>query len=161
MGRSRISETQVSGPVRFAWDLDGTLIMTRDANWYAYLHLGVTPPADFHIRPWQEWCTQSIHDQKGDIIGSYLRRYARPTPMLQIFRQTGGVILTNASRPVIRHLTGMFDELRNAEIHSGLRPEQKIEWLRNNEPGVYFDDSESTVQMVRERTRWSAISVQF
>lgn len=145
-----------------AWDLDGTLVHTRDANLAAYRALGVRPPLDFHTRPWQEWCSAEIHDEKGRLLPAYLRRYATPTPLLRLFRGMGGDIVTNASPPAIAALREIFSELRTARIHGGLSPEEKVDWLNAaSSPGLYIDDSIRTVEMVRRRTQWQAQLVMF
>ena len=145
-----------------AWDLDGTLVHTREANLAAYRSFCVRPPHDFHTRPWREWCLAEHHDQKSQLLPSYLRRYASPTPLMRLFRGMGGDIITNASSPAIATLREIFPELRTARIHGGLSPEEKVDWLnRAALPGLYIDDSIRTVEMVRRRTRWQAQLVTF
>lgn len=142
------------------FDLDGTLVQTRAANLAAYKELGVEPPEDFHIRPWQEWCTKEVHDAKGQIIARYLQVAAHATPLMPVYDQIGTAILTNASDEVVHTLCGMFETLRRATIVQ-LKPDQKVAWLRKRPPGFYFDDSIPTVLKVREQTRWVAAFVQF
>ena len=145
-----------------AWDLDGTLVHTRDANLAAYQALGVRPPSDFHVRPWQEWCSAEVHDEKGRLLPAYLRRCATPTPLLRLFRGMGGDIVTNSSPPAIAALREIFSELRTARIHGGLSPVEKVDWLNAASlPGLYIDDSIRTVEMVRRRTQWQAQLVMF
>lgn len=145
-----------------AWDLDGTLIHTREANLRAYHAIGVRPPQDFHVRPWQEWCSELDHDEKGRLLPAYLRRYAAPTPLLRLFRGLGGDVVSNSSPPVISTLREIFPELRSARIHGGLSPMEKVNWLNRAElPGLYIDDSVRTVEMVRRRTKWQAQLVMF
>lgn len=143
------------------WDLDGTLVETRKANQLAYKSLGITPPDDFHVRPWQEWCSQEAHDEKGRIIGRFILNYARPLQLLQVWEANGrGQILTNASKEAIVAIRNAFPQLADANIKGGMRSYEKTAWLRVHAPtGVYFDDSEKTVGLVKEETQWTAVLV--
>lgn len=142
------------------FDLDGTLVHTRSANLAAYQELGVTPPPDFHTRPWQEWCTPEVHRAKGLIIGRYLKVASAATPLMGVFEQIGHTILTNASDEVVSALCDLYEPLRRANILH-MKPDEKVAWLRKQPPGFYFDDSLETVHKVREQTRWVAAYVQF
>ena len=44
----------------FVWDLDGTLLDSRDAVRRAYLEAGVVMPDDAWGKPWQVWCGVSF-----------------------------------------------------------------------------------------------------
>jgi hypothetical protein len=147
--------------VRVAWDLDGTLVLTREANMAAYRRIGVEPPEDFHLRQWREWCEPRKHQEKGTHIAYYLRRLGRPTPLLGVFGQIGGRILTSASPPVVAALREQFPELRKAQIDSELDRAAKIRLLLRSSPGLYLDDSIETVEMVRRETPWRAAVVSF
>lgn len=143
------------------WDLDGTLVETRKANYLAYKSLGINPPEDFHVRPWQEWCSQEAHDEKGRIIGRFILNHARPLQLLSVWEANGrGPILTNASPEAIAGIRATFSQLADANIKGGMRSYEKTAWLRVYAPtGVYFDDSEKTVALVKEETRWTAVLV--
>ena len=143
------------------WDLDGTLVDTKQANRLAYKSLGINPPDDFHVRPWQEWCSEEVHDEKGKIIGRFILNHARPLQLLNVWEANGrGKIITNASTEAIQAIRNTFPQLADADIKGGLRSYEKTAWLRVYAPtGVYFDDSEKTIALVKEETRWTAVLV--
>lgn len=143
-----------------AYDLDGTLILTRQANLRAYRVVGADPPEDFHTRPWQTWTTKGVHDAKNSIVDKFLREMAVATPLLGIYTQTGGSILTNASETVVEVLRGMFPGLYGARIYR-MTPDEKLDWMRARDPGFYFDDNVELIARVNRETRWTAAWVRF
>lgn len=147
---------------RLIFDLDGTLIHTRTANRLAYASIGVIPPEDFNVRPWQEWCSPEDHDRKGEIIAEFLHKHASPTPLFQVFQQTSGIIVTNASDDVLHTLLELYPALKNASHLLRETPAQRVEYMTQwRYGGIYFDDSLDTVMKVRERTKWEAVWVRF
>lgn len=134
---------------------------TRKANYLAYKSLGITPPDDFHVRPWQEWCSKEIHDAKGAIISGFILNHAKSLQLLDIWDANGrGQILTNASEEAIEGIRNAFPQLAHANIKGGMRSYEKTAWLRVYAPtGIYFDDSEKTVALVKEETRWTPVLV--
>lgn len=143
------------------WDLDGTLINTRQANYLAYKSLGINPPDDFHVRPWQEWCTQEAHDAKGRVIDGFILNHAKPLQLLDVWEANGrGTILTNSSWEAVEAIRRRFPQLADAGIHHEINSEGKTWWLAiQPTAGVYFDDSEKTINRVREMTEWTAVLV--
>lgn len=143
--------------MRLVFDLDGTLVRTREANQAAYASIGVDPPIDFDVRPWQEWCSPEDHARKVEVFPKYLATMATTLPTLSILRATGGSILTNCHRKSWEAIKTVFPELRAYVIFYEKTPDEKISLLNAGKPGVYFDDSPSMVRRVREETAWQAI----
>lgn len=140
------------------FDLDETLISTRRASLEAYHSCGVEPPADFHTRPWQEWCSYEDHEAKQDALPRFLPLYVEFLPCYHmIYRFTGGIILTNAARRSIETLYKVLPETRDWNIISEMKPAMKFDWLSSREPGIYFDDNTLLVDRLRRETRWQAI----
>lgn len=139
------------------WDLDGTLVHTRAANLRAYRSVGVEPPEDFHVRPWQEWCSPADHDRKSEVVVEVLLRHAAPTSLMALHERLGGSILTSASPAVIHALVQRFPRIRSSLVEGSHTPAEKVQWLSQREPGIYVDDSERTLAMVRARTRWRTL----
>lgn len=147
--------------VHWAWDLDNTLISTWRANMAAYTELGVTPPPNFHQIPWRDWCAPSVHEAKSRRIAHYLEHLAKPTPLLHIYRQVGGWIITNASQTVVDKLVEMYSLSRDQLVRVE-RPEDKPAALTRISPsGLYLDDSRPTVELVRRTTAWQAVHIEF
>lgn len=133
---------------------------TRQANYLAYKSLGIKPPPDFHVRPWQEWCSKEAHDTKGLIVHQFILNHAKALQLLGVWKANGGPILTNASAEAVLAIRYKFPELADAEIYHGLDRIAKTSWLMGYRPtGIYFDDSEKTVATVKEETGWTAILV--
>ena len=143
------------------WDLDGTLVETRYANLMAYKSLGIKPPEDFNVRPWQEWCTKEAHDAKGRIIKNFILNYAKPLQLLDVWQANGrGVILTNASHEAVDAIRERFGVLATADIWIGMNSQEKVRWLAAQpRHGIYFDDSQKTINLVKEHTKWHTVLV--
>jgi len=151
--------------MRYIWDLDNTLVHTREAALQAYLLTGTVPPEDFHTRPWQTWCSEADRLRKEEAYPTALRGHARPTPLFDLWRVKGGPIITNTAPASVDVLRRMFSELNDVPIGAGMDPTSKIEYLRllseDGLTGVYVDDSAETCRRVREETKWQAVQVQF
>ncbi len=144
-----------------AWDLDNTLIWTREANLRCYLDMSVIPPPNFHQIPWSDWTTQEIHDEKGRRIIDYLCKYAEITPYFDLFVQVRGPVLTAASEPVIRFVRDTWRVFQTTTILRCKTLDRKIAELQAMQPGVYIDDSQEAVERVRRETEWTAALARF
>lgn len=67
----------------YAFDLDGVLVDTQEANRRAYLSIGTTPPPDFHQRPWQEWTDAATHDRKNTELPRF-RDLIKILPLIEL-----------------------------------------------------------------------------
>lgn len=134
---------------------------TQQANRLAYKSLGITPPDDFNVRPWQEWCSEAAHTAKGRVLHQFILNHARPLQLLNVWDANGrGVILTNASDEAVAAIRVKFPILADARIETKMRTESKSWWLAIQPlAGVYFDDSQKTIDRVREMTEWTAVLV--
>lgn len=152
--------TSWNGPVGYgtiAWDLDGTLLETREANLMAYRSLGVEPPIDFNIRPWREWTDKETHDRKNFVIGPFLRTYCSWLPCVDVWRRYPGPVVTMCSHPVLAHLKFVLPA--DMTILRADDREGKLRILRNLGPsGIYVDDSPRMRKMVNEElSGWIAL----
>jgi len=147
--------------MRHVFDLDETLVSTREANLRAYKHIGVEPPEDFHVRPWQSWTTKELHDQKGEVLGEFVWDHVQLLPTFRILRATKGTILTNAAGRTLQHIVKVFPEIGLYNKIIERAPFEKILWLQQQvEPGVYWDDNADFCEQVRSATEWQAVHVQ-
>lgn len=149
--------------MRWVFDLDGTLVDTRAAHEAAYREVGVEPPEDFHIRPWQDWCHERVHSEKNALLPRHLAQTARLLPAFKILEAMGGEILTNASEESFAAIVAVFPALSQYRATRGKTPKEKFLWLLEQQgdsmsPGVYLDDNEGLVRQVRRQTRWQALS---
>lgn len=142
------------------WDLDGTIVSTREANLMAYRSLGVEPPEDFDLRHWTTWTDKVTHDAKGQRIAIFIAKYATAGPLYSLYHRYGGHILTMASVPVIEALEPWIRS--DSWIIRAEGRDEKVDYLRQTQlHGIYFDDSEETVERVNRETRWTAVLAQF
>lgn len=142
--------------MRLVFDLDETLVHTKEANRQAYACVGAWPPQDFHVRPWQEWCGKDTHERKMQVLDKF-RGLMTPGPAFYLLVRAGGSILTNASTGSLSVILGAFPVLREFETYHEHDPEMKIRWLRTETPGAYFDNSLRMVERVRRETGWQAV----
>jgi hypothetical protein len=151
--------------MRYIWDLDNTLVHTREAALQAYLFTGTTPPDNFHTRPWQTWCSPEDRELKERMYPTMLLQFARPTPLFDLWKVKGGPIITNTAPTSVDVLRRMLPELNDVPIGAGMDPTSKVEYLQilsgDGLTGVYVDDSAETCRRVREETKWQAMQVQF
>lgn len=91
----------------FVFDLDGTLLDSRDAVRRAYLEVGVTMPDDAWGTPWQSWCGIEEHSAKVRVYQRMLDAGEVPTlPSIDVVRELLAAkervaILTGASHEAL------------------------------------------------------------
>ena len=91
----------------FVFDLDGTLLDSRDAVKRAYLEAGVEMPDGVWGSPWQSWCGIAAHSVKTRIYRDMLMRGEVPTlPAMDVVRELLAAdeyvgILTGASHEAV------------------------------------------------------------
>lgn len=155
--------------MHLVFDLDETLVATAEANRAAYKSLGVEPPANFHQIPWQDWTTAHLHDQKQERLPLYLKQkvYNKLLPCFRLFWHNTQIstILTNASDKSMETIVDCYPALRyhKDRIFNNMKPDQKFDWLLDNEgPGIYFDDNSSLIERIkqlRDVTKWQTVDV--
>lgn len=155
-----------TGIFQYAWDLDNTLINTRAAHFAAYKQIGITPPEDFHLRPWKTWCSQREYDRKQHVLEDHLKTHAQPTTVFWLWKKLGGPILTLTSLQSILVLEKLFPELADATIIQFEHQIKKVDYLLDTPGvGIYFDDNKGVVTQINELHRcnigfnWRAICV--
>lgn len=146
--------------MHLVFDLEGTLVSTREANRRAYMLCGVTPPDDFHIRPWQEWCTRKQHEDKQDVLPGLMREHIALLPCFYVvYSKTGGLVLTNAAERSLNAICDAMPVIRTWTIYPEHTPEMKLSWLKSRPTGVYFDDNTKLIEKIRRETRWQTVDV--
>ena len=152
--------------LQYCWDLDNTLINTRQAHYEAYRAIKVIPPDDFHLRNWKTWCSPASYNKKQEILPEYLEKYAERTTAFYLWLTLGGNILTLTSLQSILKLEKLFPELADATILQFDNPKKKIDHLLDTPGvGIYFDDNNGIVTQINELNRcnigfnWRAICV--
>ena len=142
--------------VPLAFDLDGTLFDNENVVWQCYLKAGITPPEDFWGKPAKEWLNNDkLHRLKQEF---YLKeiRYLRPTPLLKLFYQHGGIILTGASYEAARAICDTW-LLCPFELHHSLTLQDKLRILQGCRAGLYFDDRPKVAERVEKETQWQVM----
>jgi hypothetical protein len=149
--------------IPLAFDLDGTLVDTREANLRAYRAAGAEPPAHFHRVRFAEWhghdSGNRIARRKAELYPAFLETHGRALPLYDMFVvERGGTVLTGASLAGAEAVRALFPHL-GSDVHCGMTLQDKLEWLRLHPPGVYFDDDKHACRMVSTLTKWRAVCV--
>lgn len=152
------------------FDLDGTLIDTREAVREAYLAAGVEMPDAAWGKPWHTWLPQlpnlrlspeEIHKIKNANYKHCLREHGRVLPCLQYAVQLDAPIITGASVQAIAHVKTWLSEqgyhLRSVDLF-GASYDMKQFWLNTTSRGIYVDDDVDVRVKLRESTRWLVAS---
>lgn len=174
----------------YAFDLDGTLVDTKDAVLRAYRAVGVEPPEDFFGRTWREWLTdEDKHEAKNLIYVKNVGRWTKRLGLMDVMHdlrkekafqhrsepQNMVYVLTGAShdaaKAVLNHHLS-YPQLNHEQLHTGLRMEGKAAVLNDLQKkqtsehlshsyGIYFDDDEETCNYIRENTKWTVLHVRY
>lgn len=149
--------------MQYAYDLDGTLVETREAVLAAYRAVGVEPPLDFFGKTWREWLDDpTLHAAKNEEYLKIIRTtdLVRATQIVSLFLITGGFIITGASR---KAATAVLDHigLRPQKFYYELSMKDKAEVLNfhNGDQGIVFEDSEKVASYLKENTSWTVCHV--
>lgn len=149
--------------MQFAYDLDGTLVDSREAVVQAYRRAGLEPPPDFWGRTAKEWnCPAEVHRRKNALYPDTLARFGRRLPLADLYDLTGGVVLTGASyEAALAAMWFLGMTVRLDRVFASCTLEVKLETLRRlGGPGLYFDDDPTTCARVREIPGWQALHAQ-
>ena len=142
-----------------AFDLDGTLLDTREAVHLAYVQAGVTPPVDWWGLPWQAWLTDAAaHERKNAIYEGLVHTHVRPLPLLHLANAHPHdyYILTGCSARAYSALARHF-ALQPKDVFLSLTLERRVERLRQlGATGLYFDDHPTTARVVQQQTGWQS-----
>jgi len=144
-----------------AFDLDGTLVDSRDAVLKSYRAAGVEPPEDFWGKPWRAWLSDKrAHDRKNEEFRKPdTLKLVKRLKTMKLFCQDHSIVLTAASATAARVMLDYYD-LRPAALFWELDAEGKVEVLNSHPSGIYFDDDKSICDMVKRRTSWTVMHVQ-
>lgn len=142
---------------QLVFDLDGVLVDSREANRLAYQSIGIQPPPNFHVRPWQQWVTQDLHDMKNLALVSFAA-HIRPGPLWSLVK-SDCMVLSNCSPAAFEVILTAMPTLRVIDVTLGLDVSAKVNWLNMRKAGIYFDDSAETCAFVRANTEWTVCRV--
>lgn len=147
--------------MRYAYDLDGTLADTREAVLTAYRAVGVEPPADFFGLPWKAWLKDAeLHAAKNRVYREIAPQYIRPTKLVELYRLTGGIIITGASENAARTVLSALDINSSPEMFCELDMFAKSRVLNEyGEHGIVFEDSPTICAYLKETTQWTVCRV--
>jgi hypothetical protein len=145
------------------FDLDGTLIDTRDAVVEAYRRAGALMPRDAWGKPWWEWTDARTHDIKNLHYAYIYEVWVKPLPLLKTALRLNAPVITGASVAAVELAKKRFGPL-NVQL-TAADVSQKILFLNElnreedgSRKGVYVDDDPRTREAVREETTWTSIS---
>jgi hypothetical protein len=147
----------------YAFDLDGTLADTREAVTIAYRSVGVEPPPDFFGKPWREWLTDAaLHEAKNQVYREIAPHYIKPTPLVKLFKLTGGMIITGASAEAANVVLRALHLSRPRYLYTQLNMQDKANVLNlHGEEGIVFEDSITIADYLKEKTRWTVCRVHY
>ena len=134
------------------FDLDGTLVDTRKANWEAYRHINISPPDNFHQIPWQQWVTVTGHDAKNRVLPKFMKIHAKELPLLGVARlMEDKVIVSNISAAALESLIDCVD-LDEFNIFAGLDIRSKADRINFLRAEYYVDDSLGNCLYIKDNT---------
>lgn len=148
--------------MNIVFDLDECLVSTRKAHEEAYRSLGLVPDGLSKHLPAKFWMKDpALYERKHEIFPQFLRQHGKMLPTIQLFLAVRNhtFILTGTSQRSFNALVDWCPALQGVPALCTMGPEEKLAWLNDNEPGVYFDDWSEFVDRVRKETSWQAIDV--
>jgi len=153
--------------VRYAFDLDGTLLDTKDAVRQAYVDAGVSPPLDFFGKPFVEWFKGTEEEakalRKAKAAAYRTRIYegmVTALPLLSLYRHLAAtdrqpIILTGASYESVYLLAEKF-RLQVGTILAGCGVKDKASFLNQYDTaGIMFEDNVESSKYLRAATGWT------
>lgn len=144
---------------KIVFDLDGTLVDTREAVRLAYLEAGIVMPDHAWGLAWHEWLFDpAVHARKVEIYPRFVAELAVGLPLLQTALTHHVPVITGASRRAVQAVQIKFGPLNVVLAEASLR--QKIEYLNWYGPsgGTYVDDNELARAEIERRTKWKTES---
>jgi len=138
------------------FDLDNTLIYTRDAAIRAYELAGMPKDKVQWGTPWLKWCPADVYKAKCDNFEQALRECGYAMPLLDLALRINAMVITATSEKSVEIIKKLFAPklnvvLMNASIND------KVRFLNYFPLGIYIDDDETTRTVVSHQTLWAAI----
>src|SRR4029077_19825013 len=141
----------------YCFDLDGTLIDSREVLIEAYRSVGVEPPSDFFVKSWREWLPDpELHRKKNEIYLKIIHKI-RPLPLMQLYHSLEGhaMIMTAASRAAVKAVARQF-QLDSSTIMCEMSVSTKIHTMNLiPNPGIMFEDQKEPAERMRKETKWT------
>jgi phosphoglycolate phosphatase-like HAD superfamily hydrolase len=159
--------------MHYVFDLDGTLVDTKELVRAAYKRVGVTPPDDFFGKSWREWLKdEKLHQKKNQVYAAMMPGHLKALPLMSLYRTLMSAYENDADQlfpPYV--LTGASAEAaKNVFRVLGIKkylliPEQtismKIDWMNKHAAqGIMFEDNQDHATLMRIRTKWTIVLVQ-
>lgn len=144
--------------MNFVFDLENTLVATRDAVASAYQAVGVELPEDFHVRNWREFCTEAQHAAKNHIYHHFAFKM-RILPAMSLWRSLPtALILSGISEAALEVVLNNVPVLEGARIIPALPRVRKIEFISKLKGGgLYVDDDIDACLQVRQLGGWQVL----
>lgn len=149
-----------------AFDLDGTLVDTKEAVTEAYktafrIVEGSLDnmPEDFFGKPASAWLKNpEVYRVKKLLYPDFLRRLAKPLPLAKLYSLEGGMILTGASIQAAQEVLIACELPPWKGGAWGCTTRDKVEMLNAVEtPGIYFDDDLEASKQIAKATNWEVV----
>ena len=146
--------------MNFVYDMDGTLIDTKEAVFRAYESANFNMTEELWNKPWQEiGISKEQHDEKCKIYPHFLKKYSKPLALYYLYQKIPGYILTGASLDACREIVKLYN-IPHYMIKCNLTKEEKIQILQGlgYENCYYYDDDVSIENDIITRTRYTFIN---
>lgn len=144
--------------MNYIFDLENTLVHTKEAVRAAYVAAGVDLPEDFFVMPWPSFCSAEEHNRKNEIYHHFAYKI-RILPAFNLWRATpGAVILSGISEAALGVVRDTVPELQQARIHYGMHRKQKIDFVAHLKGGgLYVDDDVQACLAVSQLGGWQVM----
>lgn len=152
--------------MHYAFDLDGTLVDTKELVRKAYIHAGVVPPDDFFGKTFFEWFTgdpqeaQEVHSNKQQYYMEHIKS-VKPLPLMELLKALvlagrAPTILTGASATSYQLLSSVFPILVDVQAETSLNLAGKIRYMNETAPiGIMFEDNLKAIEPLKKGTGWT------
>lgn len=153
--------------MRYAFDLDGTLVDSREAILSAYHLAGANPPPNFFMLSRDQWLVgpsaEEVHKAKNKIYIKSIPTMVRRLPLMDLYEalcweeRVEITILTGASREAARAVMKAHSRkpYYKNDMICGITVSEKIAWMNDGDIGIMFEDQEEAAKRMKKETQWT------
>ncbi len=144
----------------YAYDLDGVLVDTQQANLAAYHTINIQPPPNFHQIHWTEWCHRNHHDNKNKVLPQF-KHLIKPLPLLEFALEHPGPVYTMCSMPAFDLIMEAITDMRPRTVWFVTQAERLAALIKLGgiDSTFYFDDNPEFCKIAARTTKVTVCQV--